>query len=294
MNFIINSRPRNRLLFFFICSLYFTSCSHLALDIKALQYQPNSVESYLKYLNNKVEKKVKKNTNDPKILLEACQKLSTYGFGFLLEKANRLSNIDYIKSKELRSDAKKIFARAVNYGDQSLNLKYPNYNQWIAFNDTINITFTIDDVPALYWTAAAYGGAIKSSNASAEWLVKLPRIGLLLEKALSLDPDWQYGSIYSAMISYTMSRHDPPINKELVAKKFYDKALKASLGQDLTPYISFAENVCILQQDKNSFTNNLYKALSLDINKNPNLRLANYLNKRRAEWLLDNIDELFY
>jgi len=38
----------------------------------------------------------------------------------------------------------------------------------------------------------------------------------------------------------------------------------------------------------------LYKALNIDIHKNPDLSLTNYINRKRANWLLDNIDEFFY
>ena len=55
-----------------------------------------------------------------------------------------------------------------------------------------------------------------------------------------------------------------------------------------------AESVSIPNQDRNEFTNLLYKAINIDINADPDLRLANIINKKRAEWLLDNIDEFFY
>ena len=53
-------------------------------------------------------------------------------------------------------------------------------------------------------------------------------------------------------------------------------------------------NIAIAQQDKKEFTNMLYKALNIDIHKNPDLSLTNYINRKRANWLLDNIDEFFY
>ena len=55
-----------------------------------------------------------------------------------------------------------------------------------------------------------------------------------------------------------------------------------------------AESVCIPTQNKNEFTNLLYKALNIDINSVPDLRLTNQINRNRTQWLLDNIDEYFY
>ena len=45
------------------------------------------------------------------------------------------------------------------------------------------------------------------------------------------------------------------------------------------------------EEDKKEFTNMLYKALNIDIHANPELSLTNYINQKRANWLLDNIDE---
>jgi len=68
----------------------------------------------------------------------------------------------------------------------------------------------------------------------------------------------------------------------------------ASKKQDLSPYIAYAENIAVREQNKKEYTNMLYKALSIDINANPDLSLVNYINRTRANWLLDNIDEYFY
>ena len=69
---------------------------------------------------------------------------------------------------------------------------------------------------------------------------------------------------------------------------------RISNNLDASPYISLAENVCIPNQDRNNFINLLYKALNIDMDTEPDLRLTNYINQKRAQWLLDNIDEFFY
>ena len=110
----------------------------------------------------------------------------------------------------------------------------------------------------------------------------------------NLDSEWNKGAFYSAMISYTMIRHDSPTNKENIAREYFNKAVKVSNDVDLGPYAALAESVAITTQNKNEFTNLLYKALNIDINADPDLRLTNHINRNRAIWLLDNIDEYFY
>ena len=67
-----------------------------------------------------------------------------------------------------------------------------------------------------------------------------------------------------------------------------------SNGLDLGPYVTLAESVMISTQNRNEFTNLLYKALNIDMKADPDLALANQINRNRAQWLMDNIDEFFY
>ena len=267
------------------------SCSP---SLTVLKFNPDFAESTYKYFAEKSEKSVIKYPDDHNKLLNACETLTKYSFGFTMEEANREVMIDYKKSQLLYNEAHRNFVKAVDYCGRALDVKCDNYKDWIDDSNNESPIFTYLDLPYLYWSAGAYGGAIKSSKGDPEWLIKLPRLGKLLEAGISLDAGWNKGALYSAMISYTMIRHDPPVNKEIMARDFFTKAVIASNDLDLGPYIALAESVSITTQNKNEFTNLLYKALNIDINANPDIRLNNYINRKRAIWLLDNIDEYFY
>ena len=60
------------------------------------------------------------------------------------------------------------------------------------------------------------------------------------------------------MISYTMIRHDAPADKVELAEFYFNKAVEASNGLNLGPYVVMAESVCIPTQNKNEFTNLLH------------------------------------
>ena len=264
------------------------------MSVMALEYTPGISKSVFKNRSDRLESKVLKNPSDSDLLINTSKNLTIYSFGFTMDEADRVKQKDYAKSKNIFLLANSDFSRAVEYSNQSISLMHPNYEQWINRQSTEPPYFELSDIDNLYWAAAAYAGAIQSSNGSPQWVVQLPKIGLLLEAALELDPDWNFGSLYTAMISYSLIRHDAREDKIDVAKSFFNKAIKASNGEDLSPYISYAENIAIAQQDKKEFTNMLYKALNIDIHKNPDLSLINYINRKRANWLLDNIDEFFY
>jgi hypothetical protein len=259
-----------------------------------LQQKPEWAKGGYHYYVGRIEKKLLRSPDDPVLLQKGCEALTQYTFGFIMEEADRLMTVDYNGGKELYSQANEHFNQAVQYGNKSLMLKFEKYDGWISNQSDLTPKFTDEDVPNLFWTAAAYGGAIKSSRGNPEWVILLPRVGQLLETALTIDSNWNKGAIYSAMISYTMSRPDPPNKKESIAEDFFKKAVIASNGLDLGPYVTLAESVMISTQNRNEFTNLLYKALNIDMKADPDLALANQINRNRAQWLMDNIDEFFY
>ena len=284
----IDQKSVNVLLLF---SFLFISCSP---SLTILKINPDFAESTYRYFSEKSEKSIINSPNNDKKLLKACETLTKFSFGFIMEEADRNVMFDYKKGKILYKKAHDKFVRAVDYGERALTVKYENYRHWISGQSSVIPSFSSLDLEYLYWTAGAYGGAIKSSQGDPEWIVKLPRLGKLLEMGLSLNPEWNKGAFYNAMISYTMIRHDSPINKENIAREYFNKAVIVSNDFDLSPYVTLAESVSITTQNKNEFTNLLYKALNIDINADPDLRLTNYINRKRAIWLLDNIDEYFY
>ena len=259
-----------------------------------LENKPEWAEDGFVYYINSIEKKLGKKPKDSELLSKGCEVWTKYTYGFIMEKADRIIMEDYKGGKTLYAQANKNFTKAVSYGEKSLSIKFPNYNSWVSDKSKQSPHFTEVDLPNLFWTAAAYGGAISSSRANPEWVILLPRVGYLLETALKIKPEWSKGALYGAMISYSMNRHDAKGDKVEIAREYFDKAIKASNGLDLSPYVTFAESVSIPMQNRNEFTNLIYKALNLDTKTDPDLRLTNHIARKRAEWLLDNIDEFFY
>ena len=273
---------------------YNISCTSTRVNVLALSYTPDfSKKLFLSNLKN-LENKANKNPFDASLLFNASKELTIFSYAYTMEEAARLKISDYSASKTIYLKAHNDFVRSIDYINSSLDLEYPSYKTWIVQKNQKKLDFKKVSVEKLYWAAGAYAGAIQSSNGDPKWVIQLPKIGQLLESGMKLDPEWNYGSFYTAMISYTLIRHDAKNNKFDLAKEFFERAVDISKGQDLSPYISYAVNIAVSEQDRNEFTNMLYKALNIDIYANPELTLSNYMNRKKANWLLDNIDEYFY
>ena len=280
--------------YFLLLFILNISCSSPRISVFALNYSPNFSKKIFIADLGKTEKNAVKDPDNSLLQFQASKKLITYLYGFSLNEAEELKNQDYDKGKAAYLKTHNEFVRSINYINTSLVLDYPNFLLWINGQDNNEIKFKKESAEKLYWAAGAYAGAIQSSNGDPEWIIQLPKIGLLLEEGMKLDSSWNFGSFYTAMISYSIIRHDAKEDKFIIAQNYFKKAVEASDGQDLSPYISYAENIAVSRQNKKEFTNMLYKALNIDIYANPELTLTNYISRKRANWLLDNIDEFFY
>ncbi|MEE8437133.1 MAG: TRAP transporter TatT component family protein [Candidatus Neomarinimicrobiota bacterium] len=268
----------------------FQSCSPALM----LEISPGTAEHLFEHKLQKQSKKVRLNPHNPQILEAASMDLVKYGYGFLLESADQVIFQDYEKSNDLYEQALENFAKAIEYGESALSIKYSNYQKWNRLGKFETPPFSAEDVSLIFWTAGAYAGAITASKADPDWLIHFPRIGRLFDQALILDPGWNKGALYSAMISYTMLEPNPAENREEISRDYFQKAVFASNGKDCGPYLALAEKVSKTNQDKSEFISLLNQALDIDNKVDRDLKLSNAISKKRARWLLDNVDEFFY
>ena len=120
-------------------------------------------------------------------------------------------------------------------------------------------------------------------------------MGKLLNSIVSVDSSWNSGAALTALISFTMN--NPllaPNEADSISKNLFQKAIQASGGKDMGPYLTYAESVSKTRQKKDEFISLLNQALKIDIKSSREFQLTNTISKNRAEWLLDNIDEFFY
>lgn len=151
-----------------------------------------------------------------------------------------------------------------------------------------------DDVPLLYWTAAAWGLEISLSKDTPESVADQPLVEALIDRALALEEDFDHGAIHGFLVTYEMSR--PGIGREEAearARTHFDRALDLSEGQLASVFVSLAESVSLLKQDRAEFASLLERAQTVDPDVRPEWRLANLVAQRRARWLLGRLDILF-
>ena len=275
-----------RILILLSVILFCSSCVPRTLIVD----HPKIVSLYFEKRIKSLERKKSLSTEQKRLLLKTKVE---YGFGVLLEESDRTLDHDYNLGVKKSQEAYIVFSDAKKVGNSILIISYPKLDSWLS--GETDLQFKINDVSDLYWLAAAYGGAIKSSRGNPFDVVKLPVVKKLLITAIALDPKWGKGALYSAMMSYTSSRPDL-FGDALIdsVSSFYAKALIASDSLDASLFVSYAELIDKKFQDRDAFEQKLDLVLNMDVEKDKDFRLSNIIAQERAKWLLSKTDEIFF
>lgn len=197
------------------------------------------------------------------------------------------------QAKKQKLRAKKLYLRARDYGLRGLDESQPGVSEKLKSMQNLDAAcagFKKEDVPLLYWTAAAWALAIAQGKEEMGLVAQLPAPGALVKRALELDEGWEAGTLHDFMVSYETSR---PGGTEAEAKKHLDRALELSKGHRLGVQVSWAEGPLVQDQKRKEFEASLNSVLAFDVDSVPAERLANTIAQRRARLLLSHADDLF-
>jgi predicted anti-sigma-YlaC factor YlaD len=218
---------------------------------------------------------------------------TSYGAAFIVEDADRLEERDVQAARAVRARARRMFLRGRGFGLDALELAVPGLKEALLGNDRearARLIAKVEkgDVPALYWTAAAWGLAISNAKDDLGLVGQLPQVGQLMERALALDESYDEGSLHEFFITY-----DSAQNNKKSAQQHFERAIELAHGKRLAAYVTYAEAVCVDGQNKKEFVRVLEKVLAFDVDSDLDHRLVNILAQRRARWLMSRISDLF-
>lgn len=228
------------------------------------------------------------------LLTSLTSGFTQYAYGWVQLDADEIEEDDYERAVELRNRAIKLYERANRYGMRALEAEYPGFGEELRGDSQRALSQTkTSDVETLYWTALSWAGAISLSLDNMDLVGDLAYVEAMMERCLELDSDWEMGSIQSFFITYEMSRMNGEGDPVENATRFFRRAIELSGGKLASIYVAYAESVAVEKQDKELFLSMLNKALEIDVDANPSLRLNNLLYQRRAKWLQTRLDWLF-
>lgn len=248
---------------------------------------PELVRQALPFGLKTLEGLLQKAPEDPRLLLAAASGFTQYAYAFVQQDAEFLAARDPAGSREGLARARRMFARARDYGMRGLEAHRPGFAAALAA-DPHAAAATVADVPLLHWTAAAWGAWIARSKDDMKAVGQLRQAEALLERALALDESWQGGALHDLALAFAAAAGD-----RAKAKSHLDRAEALGIGRRLGPRVAYAESVCVAAQDRKGFDTLLDQTLAFDPDSAPEHRLANLLAQSRARWLKGRAEELF-
>jgi tetratricopeptide (TPR) repeat protein len=228
------------------------------------------------------------------LLLALTAGFTQYGYAFIETEAIPLQDREPREYRRRMDRALRMYLRARDYGLRLLELRQPGLTEGLrSIPDSAVTVLEAEDVPAMYWTAAAWGAAIGAGLDDPALVADFPAVRALFRRGLALDPDFEDGALHEAMIA--LESVSPLMGGSAErAREHFERAVELADGQKAGPYVSLAGGLVVAEQDRREFERLLEMALAVDPDAAPRLRLANLIAQRRARYLLDRADYLFY
>jgi hypothetical protein len=262
-------------------------------SVYATDNDPDFVWDAVPFGLKTIEALLARSPKNKNLLLAAAGGFTQYAYGHLQQDADFAEATDLAAATVLRTRARKMCLRALDYGLRGLAVDFPGFREDLRKNPQAALSkLKKNQVPLIYWTASAWGDAISISKDNPELTADQNLVAALVQRALELDEAWDRGSIHDFFIAYEGGRSS--VGGSLAkAREHFERAKQLSQGTRIAPLVSYAETVCISTQNRKEFQSLLEEASAFDTDKAPESRVANIIAQRRAKWLLGRIDELF-
>lgn len=241
-----------------------------------------------------IESLLAESPEHPGLLLAAARGFTQYAYAFVQQDADRVRMADLERSRQMQARAGKLFLRARDYGLRGLEVSRRGFGEDLEADPALAARRArAEDVPLLYWTAAAWLSAIALDKTDAFLVSDLPKVRALLERALELDEAYDRGALPTLMITFEGARQGMAGDRYERARGWFARAVELSGGGLAAPYVSLAEAVCIPTEERGEFLRLLEMALAVDPDAVPEARLANRVAQERARWLQARVDDFF-
>jgi predicted anti-sigma-YlaC factor YlaD len=226
--------------------------------------------------------------------LAAASGFTQYAYAFVQAEAEALEDTDVAAANAGRVRACNLYLRGRDHGLRGLESIHAGFGASLRTSPREAVQrCTREDVPLLYWTAAAWASAITTGKDQPDLIADLPLIEALIDRACTLDESFDSGAIHVFLTAYELSRPGGTGDPVARARGHFERALALSGGASAGPLVTYAENVCVRRQDRAQFESLLQQALAIDPDAKPEWRLANLVLQMRARRLLARTDDLF-
>lgn len=277
-------------------SLLITSCSITTLAMRSSN--PEFIGRQIPGILEKNERKLKTNPDDQALILETGSLYVIYANVFVQGPAEMLPSYEFDRKEAEKTKARTYYLRGVEILDAGLEKKYPGFAEAYDSGDADEMRRVMartvkEDTAYLYWSTAGSLCAYSLNPMDFDLGMKIKALKVMIDRAYELDPDFNRGAIDDFYVLFYASLPEGIAGDKSMIDEHFKRAVEKSGGLLAGPYVSYAQTVARPNQDYEGFKENLEKALAIDPNKDKDNRLVNTINQKKAQYLLDNIENYF-
>jgi predicted anti-sigma-YlaC factor YlaD len=225
------------------------------------------------------------------LLTQLSQGYASYTYLGVQQSLDRARDEDYRLADKLKARAKWLYLRGNDYGLRGLEASHRGFREKFTGHpaDAAKV-LNKKDLPLMYWTAANLGLAISSGRDDVDLIARIPEVDALIARGLQLDETWRDGAFHEFAIVLAAAKPGRVDYESIEAH--YERAVQLSRGASVGIFVTKAESVSVPRQQRGEFREMLERALAPNPEEPKNMALMNELARRRADWLLERMDDL--
>ncbi len=220
--------------------------------------------------------------NNESLLLLGAQGYTSYALGFVEDSSKPRASLFYLRAR-----------------DYGLRILFRNEDFKEHFKgDVADFKKALDefgkgDVPAVFWTANAWGNYVNLNRDNVDALSDLPKVEAMMKFVLKYEPAYFYGGAHLFFGTILGSLPAMFGGDTTASRTDFEEAIKASDGKFLMTYYYYAKSYAVMTQNKQLFESLLNKVIDAPENILPDQNLANEIAKAKAKELLKHESDYF-
>lgn len=233
---------------------------------------------------------VEMSPRNERLLAKAAEMNATFAFAFIEEDDPARARLLYRKSREYA-------LRALEEEDagwrRALDLPEADLRKRLAALEGED-----DAVPALFWAAFAWGGAINVSRTDARAVADLPKVVAIMERLAEVAPGFYHAGPHLFLAVYYASRGSTLGGDPKRSLVHFERVRALTGGRDLLAEVLYARFYCVALGEKDpararaEFEKALARVALAPIDVDPDRRLVAAIAKDRAAKLRPQLDDL--
>ncbi|MDE0185095.1 MAG: TRAP transporter TatT component family protein [Candidatus Poribacteria bacterium] len=233
-----------------------------------------------------------------RLMTLTARSFASYAFGFVEDKMEAAAAVgDFQTESEMRARAIDYYGRSKRSGLRALskvNSKFPDALDGAPEKlERALKGFKKKHVPALFWTAYAWGRSINLQQDNPMLLVDLANVEMMMRRVIELDESFYFGGAHLFFSAYYGSRSPQLGGNPEKVKQHLQKVDEINNGKFQFSKLFLARYYAYPLQDRALYEQTLQEIVDAPIDVFPEHRISTAIAKARAKRWLAQTDDVF-